>query len=265
MKSKYRNLVFSSVGDNTNFNDLWTEKYRKYDLWVVYYGDNEKKYEDYKKKVDFIEKRKGSKFQNLYYIYNKYKKELQKYDRFFILDDDIIINTSDINKMFETAQKYKLWICQPSFGVDSKVSWEHTKNVKGAILRYTNFIEVNTPLYTRWALDRLMKYYTPKLIGWGVDYLSIWAAGHTYKNTYAVIHIVKCINPHDTKKPNNKRELSKLDNWDKRENDWLEVKNKLRIRGYDRNIVLKANEPWHKHESYKLYRTVWLNRHRRRK
>ena len=46
---KHKNLVFSSVGDNTNFNYLWTKKYRKYDLWVVYYGDNEKKWEDYKK------------------------------------------------------------------------------------------------------------------------------------------------------------------------------------------------------------------------
>ena len=68
---------------------------------------------------------------------------------------------------------------------------------------------MNTPLYTRWALDRLMKYYTPKLIGWGVDYLSIWTAGQMYKNTYAVIHLVKCVNPYDTEKPDNKRELSK--------------------------------------------------------
>lgn len=257
---KYKNLVFSSVGDNTNFNYIWTEKYRKYDLWVVYYGDNEKKYEDYKKQVDFIHKRKGSKFQNLYYIYNTYKEEILKYDRFFILDDDIVINTSEINRMFEISNKYKLWICQPSFGRGSKTSWEHTKNVKGAILRYTNFIEVNAPLYTRWALQRLMRYYTPKLIGWGVDYLSIWAAGHMYKNTYAVVHIIKCINPLDTEKPNNERELSKLKDWDKREKDWLEVKKKLRIRGYEREDVIKANESWHKNKSYDTYRIVWLNK-----
>ena len=150
-------------------------------IWVVYYENNEKKYEDYKKKVDFIDKKSSQNFK-IYIIYITKYKEIQKYDRFFILDDDIVINTSDINKMFEVSKKYKLWICQPSFGVGSKHG-EHTKNVKGAILRYTNFIEVNTPLYTRWALNRLMKYYTPKLIGWGVDYLSMWAASHMYKNT----------------------------------------------------------------------------------
>ena len=32
---KYKNLVFSSVGDNTNFNYLWTDKYRKYDLGSI--------------------------------------------------------------------------------------------------------------------------------------------------------------------------------------------------------------------------------------
>lgn len=261
---KNKNLVFSSVGDNTNFNYLWTKKYRKYDLWVVYYGDNDKKYEDYKKSVDFIEKRKGSKFQNLYHIFKKYHKEIMKYERFFILDDDIIISTSDINTMFYMSQKYKLWICQPSFAHGSKISWQHTKNVRHAILRYTNFIEVNAPLYTRWALCRLMNYYDERLIGWGVDYLSIWSTGHMYKNTYAVIHTVKCVNPQDTEKPESKRELSKLKNWEKREQDWLGVRKKLRMRNYDRNTVILANEAWHKHHSYNTYRTLWLNNHRPR-
>ena len=68
-----------------------------------------------------------------------------------------------------------------------------------------------------------------------------------------------------TEKPDNKRELSKLKDWDKREKDWLEVRKRLRISGYGRKDVINANEPWHKHPSYKLYRTIWVNKFKRTK
>ena len=38
-----KNLIFSSVGDNTNFDNIWLDKDRKYDVFVIYYGDEEKK------------------------------------------------------------------------------------------------------------------------------------------------------------------------------------------------------------------------------
>ena len=79
---KHKNLVFSSVGDNTNFNYLWTKKYRNYDLWVVIMEIMRKNMKIIKK-VDFTV-RKGSKFQNLYYIFNKYHREIMKYERFYI-------------------------------------------------------------------------------------------------------------------------------------------------------------------------------------
>ena len=65
---KERYLVFSSVGDNTNFDKLWLNGNKIFDIWVIYYGDNDANYLRYKSKVDFIEKRKGSKFQNFYYL-----------------------------------------------------------------------------------------------------------------------------------------------------------------------------------------------------
>ncbi len=53
-----KNLVFSSVGDNTGFDNIWLGPKRNYDVWVIYYGDNDENYENYKSKVDYIEKRK---------------------------------------------------------------------------------------------------------------------------------------------------------------------------------------------------------------
>ena len=52
MEKLRKNLVFTSAGDNTDFDTLWLEKDRNYDVWVVYYGENEKIYQMYVDKVD---------------------------------------------------------------------------------------------------------------------------------------------------------------------------------------------------------------------
>lgn len=229
-----KNLVFTSAGDKTKFDELWCDKNRNYDIWVIYYGNNEQVYNKYKSKVDFIEKRKGSKFQNFHYVYNKYREHLEKYDRFFILDDDIIFNTQDINKMFEISKKYDLWICGPTFKQvpECKISHPITMQQKGNLLRYTNFVEVNVPLFNKYALNQFMKYYDPVLIGWGIDYLFIWALGKENKNKFALVDEVVCINPQDDAK-NNKRELTNVNKWDSRIEIWNNFKKKYNIKEWE--------------------------------
>ena len=179
----------------------------EYDIFVIYYGNNERNYNRYKSKVKFIEKRKGSKFQNLKYLLEKKPEILENYDYFFIVDDDIIMSTSDINNMFFVADKYKLSICGPAFRPGSKISHGVTKQKSNTLLSYTNFVEVNTPLFDRKSLQNLMKYLDPKLIGWGIDFLYIWCNGIHRKNAYAIVHSVGCINPHERHK-GNRRELN---------------------------------------------------------
>ena len=62
------NLVFTSVGDNSNFDNLWIGNNMNYHIYAIYYGNNEDIYNKYKSKIKFIRKRKGSKFQNFKYI-----------------------------------------------------------------------------------------------------------------------------------------------------------------------------------------------------
>jgi hypothetical protein len=73
-------------------------------------------------------------------------------------------------------------------------------------LEYTNFVEVNVPLFDKKALVNTIKWLDPTLIGWGIDVLYIWANGITEKRKYAIIHSIYCINPH-VRKTNGKREL----------------------------------------------------------
>ena len=219
-------LVFTSAGNNTNFDELWTDKERKYDIWCVYYGDNETNYNKYKDKVDRIWKRKGSKFQNLYYIYNNFKNELLEYSRFFILDDDIIMSTQDINNMFKISKEYNLLICQPAFTPESKISHRLTLAKQGNILRYTNFVEVNTPLFSYDAFIKTMSVYDSSLIGWGIDYLYIWVNGLDHTDKYAVIDSIVCTNPHDNIK-GGVREMNLIKNFNKESVLWSKYANKI--------------------------------------
>jgi hypothetical protein len=226
-----KNMIFTSAGDNTNFYNNWVGNNQNYDIYAIYYGNNNNNFNLYKKKVNFIEKRKGSKFQNFYYFYNKYPEIINKYDRFFILDDDIIFNSyNDINKMFSISKKYNLSICGPTFKNNgkSKISHKITIQQPKNLLRYVNFIEVNVPLFNKKSLDKLMIYYNPILIGWGIDYLYIWANGLENKKKYALIDSINCINPYDNNK-NNKRELNNIKNAHNRKQIWDNYKKKYNI------------------------------------
>jgi hypothetical protein len=213
------NFVFTSAGDNTQFDSIWINNEMNYDVYVIYYGDDDNIYNKYKSKVKFIEKRKGSKFQNFKYFYDKYQNIINKYERFFIIDDDIIFNVNDINNMFKISKEYNLDICGPSFLPESKITYEITKHKSNVILTYTNFVEVNVPLFNRIALKKLMDVLDYSLIGWGIDHLYIICNGINKEKSYAIIHIVTCINPKDDKKSNN-RELNLISNVNNRAKMW---------------------------------------------
>lgn len=218
-----KNLVFTSCGDNTNFDILWTHKQKmNYDLYIIYYGDDDKIFEKYSANYDIniITSRKGSKFQNFKYFYDMYNDTIKKYDFFFILDDDIIFDVDDINKMFYIAKQYKLDICGPSFKPESKISHIITLNKPGVEITYTNFVEVNVPLFNYDALVNLMNIYDDSLIGWGIDYLYINANGLNKKDSYAIVHSIACINPSQEDKQEQRYELSLITNYKKRRTTW---------------------------------------------
>jgi len=247
IKSQKHNLIFTSAGDNTQFYNHWLGENRNYDVWCVYYGNNDETYNMYEGLVDKIWKRKGSKFQNFHHIYTNYKELLDKYDRFFIVDDDIVISTNDINNLFDISIKYDLWVCQPSFTEDSKISSPFfNKVILGNYLRYVNFIEVGVPVFSKEALYKFMAYYDPILIGWGIDLLYMWVLGLEKENKYAIIDIIQCINPHDAHKNNKNREHTNIENHNNEVEYWLQIKNKYNIPDWKGNqtfsTILESQE-----------------------
>lgn len=215
------NLLFVSAGDNAQLIQ-WIGKRVNYDLYVIYYGDNHKQY----KKMPWLECRKGSKFQNFKYFYQTYPEIINNYERFFILDDDFVMNLDQINELFEFSYEYDLDICGPSLHPASKVSHQLTRNNPKLKLAYTNFVEVGAMLFSKKALVNLMNNLSYDLIGWGIDYLAVWSNGINKKNKYAICHTVKAVNPDDVCK-GGKKELSYVNNWQIREQIWKEYSQKI--------------------------------------
>lgn len=228
-------VVFTSCGDRSTCHELWTNDQRNYDIVAVYYGDRDEVFNTYSDKFDVVIRRKGSKFQNFFHMFNT-TNILDKYKYFFVLDDDIIFNTTDINQMFDFAKSHpEVQICQPAFSRPSNISHPVTKQHSACRYRYTNFVEVNTPLFTRVSVDKLARVYQDRLIGWGIDALYIWAVNDqkdVVSNSckkFAIVDYVTCINPKTKDKPGDGRELYLLEHAKNRRKVWEEVAKQLNI------------------------------------
>jgi len=220
--SKY--LVYTSAGDHSNlYNWLAVSgapKVRKsFDLWVTYYGDQENKY---KKIADFYNMRKGGKLPNLYYLYQQHKDILDNYDAIFVLDDDILIDCNQINRLFEIREQFDLWLLQPAFHPAGKISHPITKVAPSSFLRYTNFVEVACPLFRKDKLDKFMEVYDPVLVGWGADLWFSHLLGEK-PGKIAIVDAISCINPHDSTKEGG-REIDQLEEKNIRIKNWVEIK-----------------------------------------
>lgn len=148
--SKY--LVFTSAGDHSNL-ELWIKGHKNFDLWVTYYGDKKGRYHAIS---DFYNCRKGGKFPNFYYVFQRYHEILDHYDAIMVMDDDIIINGTEISRLFRIREQFDLWVLQPAFDPRGKISIPITRVRLFSYLRFTNFVEVTCPLFKK---DKLEDFY----------------------------------------------------------------------------------------------------------
>ncbi len=228
IKSKY--LVYTSAGDHSNLHywlkgiDGKEECRKNFDLWVTYYGDVKNKYRGIS---DFYNERKDGKFPNLLYVYQNKRKILDQYQAVFVLDDDIILDTYAINRLFEIREQYNLWLLQPAFHPKGKISHPITRmNIK-CFMRYTNFVENTCPLFRKDKLDAFMRVFDPVLKGWGIDFWYHHVLGEHPKKI-AIVDALPCINPHDSAKDGH-REIELLEKKTMRINNYIKIRKKYKL------------------------------------
>jgi hypothetical protein len=161
-------LIISPVGDES-LHPEWVKEKANFDLVLIYYGDNELVAESNIKYTPYVYAAKGEKYHLIKSFIKSNIKFISNYTHIWIPDNDVLISTEDINKLFETATQYQLSICQPS--MNGYISHEITKPISNSILRYTNFVEVLAPLFDLESLLKIYKTFDLNYSSWGYDYL----------------------------------------------------------------------------------------------
>jgi len=157
--------VFSVVGKQS-LHYSWMSSSKNFDLHLIVYDQS---FNDYREDTPYITVGKGHKFKLIYTYLTEHPVFLEKYDFYYFPDDDILIDAQNIEKLFGYMEKFRLDIAQPAL-YDSYYTFNHTLRKKDSILRYTNFVEMMQPCFSRDALKKVLFTFNENECGWGMDY-----------------------------------------------------------------------------------------------
>ena len=173
-----RNLVIVRAGDNS-LHSHWIEgrKPSDFDIFVSYYGVNDQKY---KNNSDYYASTAGLKYPIIAQHFLEHFGLSTAYDAFWFPGDDILTDSITISKMFGLFHDHKLWLAQPALHSKGYVHRRLMTAISNSKLRYTNFVEIMCPIFSRYALQVLGSTFNTSISGWGLDF--IWPCLLGYPN-----------------------------------------------------------------------------------
>ena len=159
-----KNAVFVPVGKDSLHRQLLKGD-ADFDLHLLIYDGS---YNKFCNDSDFVVCDAGYKMDMTYRYLHRRPELFEKYEYFFLLDDDIVISTEDVNRLFSMMREYQLKIAQPSL-VMSYYTYKHTAFHPFYILRYTNFVEMMMPCFSRDALKAVLPTFEQKIRWCGIE------------------------------------------------------------------------------------------------
>jgi len=168
----YTNLVIVRAGDSS-LHEGWLapESDRDFSVAVSYYGDDP---ERWRCNADRFVERKGPKWVPLADFIDEHWEWVRQFDYIALPDDDLGATATDWNSVFAAMREFDLDLAQPSLHYDSYWTHQITARRPAFRLRYTNFVEVMTPVFSRWALERCVPTFRMSPSGFGLDL--VWPA-----------------------------------------------------------------------------------------
>ncbi len=162
-----RNLIVSPVGDQS-LHPAWLSgaDRRDFDLALIYFGEQADRYRG---DADYYLQRRGFKFHLFDAMLTQLGSRLDEYDYIWCPDDDLDTCTSDINRLFAITRDYRLSIAQPAIA-SGDVSFATVRQQPGLLLRYSRFVEVMCPVFSRAALTRIRPTLLVNKSAWGLDW-----------------------------------------------------------------------------------------------
>lgn len=168
MTATRRNLVISPIGEGS-VHESWLDQpeLRTFDLFLINYSDHA----DWgRSEADHYVERKGFKYELLDHVLKHHRATLDRYTNIWCPDADIRASTCDVNRLFDLFEKYALQLAQPAIA-SGEMSYETLRQRPGVVLRYSPYVEVMCPLFTRKALTKVAPTLLESRSGWGLDWV----------------------------------------------------------------------------------------------
>jgi tetratricopeptide (TPR) repeat protein len=176
---KKRFLVVVRAGDNS-LHPQWLQgsEARNWDMIVHSFGNecpwqNEEGVEIIRASGAEIQ---GPKLRAIHALYERKKDHFLSYEYVFFPDDDLAADIETFNRIFLLADHFGLHYAQPALTHDSFMgAWGITMENRSFLLRYTNFVEVMAPVFSRAYLQLCAPSFIENISGYGLDLLwSSW-------------------------------------------------------------------------------------------
>lgn len=168
-----RMLLIVRAGDRS-LHPMWlkgaSEQDRSWDLHISYYGDSSEPFGDRPADVT-LSREKGPKFLGLLSAISSLGDRIDQYDYIGFPDDDLACNGQTWNRFLEVILERQPQLCQPALSRRSFFSFPELLQQRGASVRWCNFVELMTPVFSRAALRRALPHFGENSSGWGMDLL----------------------------------------------------------------------------------------------
>jgi hypothetical protein len=172
-RNRRRTLVVLRAGD-MSLHTEWLQgappEIRTWDLHLSYFGDQSNPFPNRPADVTLSFER-GSKAIGTVACLDALGNRVAGYDWVWLPDDDLSANLPTLNRFFEIVREHKLDLAQPALGHGSYVAHDITVQRPHMRLRYTTFVEIMAPCFSRRALKLCRPYLDATLSSWGPNHL----------------------------------------------------------------------------------------------
>jgi hypothetical protein len=163
-----RNLVFCRVGD-ASLHPTWIgdPATRSYDVWLDYYGADDDRYAA--DGADFLTVARGTRKSPRIGALAREDAGLFAYDAIWFPDDDLRTGPADVERLFQIAREHELLLAQPALAPGSHFTHLVTLQHRSFRIRFTNFVEIMAPLFSREAFRACAETFAESTSGYGLD------------------------------------------------------------------------------------------------
>jgi hypothetical protein len=184
-----RGLAVIRCGDRSLHRN-WVTGRRHFDVGVSYYGsDSAVEFPE----ADYVHRCKGGKWDGLFHFFQQFPEVTDRYDYFWLPDDDIDAMAADVDRLFALGFENNYHVYQPSLDEHSYYSHLITLRHPSFDVRYTNFVEVMVPFISRETLVRSLPFIEKTASGFGLDFLWPQMVREIEREAYHGVAIIDAI------------------------------------------------------------------------